>query len=238
MKKRSKKYKAIRDRIEKKIAYTPEEVIAFIKANPSARFDETVELSVHLGLDLKKIQQPIRGSVNLPHGSGKQVKVLVFAQGENVEKAKNAGADYYGGNELIEKIKNGWLDFQAVVATPDMMKNIAVLGKILGPRGLMPNPKSGTVTFDIDKIVTELKKGRIEFKMDKDGNIHIPIGKVSFSSEQLLDNFYSALKAIIAAKPQGAKGVYIKSVYLSSTMGPSFPINITKIAQEIKSTMS
>lgn len=238
MKKRSKKYRAVRDRIEKKTAYTPEEAIAFIKANPSARFDETVELSVHLGLDLKKIQQPIRGSVNLPHGSGKQVKVLVFAQGEHVEKARNAGADYYGGNELVEKIKNGWLDFQAVVATPDMMKNIAVLGKILGPRGLMPNPKSGTVTFDIDKIVAELKKGRIEFKMDKDGNLNMPIGKVSFSAEQLIDNFYAAFRAIIAAKPQGAKGVYIKSAHLSSTMGPSFPINLTKVLQEVKTTVS
>lgn len=238
MKKRSKRYRAVQERIEKKTTYTPEEAIAFIKANSSARFDETVELSVHLGLDLKKTQQPVRGSINLPHGSGKQIKVLVFAQGEYVERARNAGADYYGGNELIEKIKNGWLDFQAVVATPDMMRNIAALGKILGPRGLMPNPKTGTVTFEIEKIVEELKKGRIEFKMDRDGNLHVPIGKVSFPAEHLLDNFYAALKAIIAARPQGAKGVYLKSAHLSSTMGPSFPLNISKIAQEIKSTVS
>ncbi|MCX7705918.1 MAG: 50S ribosomal protein L1 [bacterium] len=238
MKKRSKRYKAIKERIERKTTYSPEEAINFIKSNPSARFDETIELSVHLGLDLKKIQQPIRGTVNLPHGSGKQIKVLVFAQGEHVERARNAGADYYGGNELIEKIKNGWLDFQAVVATPDMMRNIAALGKILGPRGLMPNPKTGTVTFEIEKIVEELKKGRIEFKMDRDGNIHLPIGKLSFSAEQLLDNFHAALRAIIAARPQGAKGVYLKSAHLSSTMGPSFPLSISKIVQEMKTSVS
>ncbi|MGC8805482.1 MAG: 50S ribosomal protein L1 [Candidatus Ratteibacteria bacterium] len=238
MKRRSKKYKAIQERLEKKAVYSAEEAITFIKANPSARFDETVDLSVHLGLDLKKLQQPVRGSVNLPHGSGKQVKVLVFAQGEHIEKARNAGADYVGGNELVEKIKSGWMDFDAVVATPDMMRNIASLGKILGPRGLMPNPKSGTVTFEINRIVEELKKGRIEFKMDKDGNLHIPIGKVSFSQQQLLDNLYAAIRAIIAAKPQGTKGVYLKSAHLSSTMGPSFPINISKISQEIKSTIS
>lgn len=238
MKKRSKRYSAIVGRKEKKPAYTPEEAISFIKANSNARFDETVELSIHLGLDLKKIQQPVRGSINLPHGSGKQVKVLVFAQGENIEKAKNAGADYYGGNELIEKIKGGWIDFQAVVATPDMMRNIAALGKILGPRGLMPNPKTGTVTFEIEKIVEELKKGRIDFKMDRDGNIHIPVGKVSFPAEHLLENFYAALKAVLAAKPQGAKGIYLKSAYLSSTMGPSFALNISKISQEIKSAIS
>jgi large subunit ribosomal protein L1 len=238
MKKRSKKYRAIYEKIEKKEVYSPEEAIAFLKANPSARFDETIELSVHLGLDVKKLQQPVRGSINLPHGSGKQIKVLVFAQGENLERAKNAGADYYGGNELIEKIKGGWLDFQAVVATPDMMRNIAPLGKILGPRGLMPNPKSGTVTFEIEKIVEELKKGRIEFKMDKDGNIHIPIGKISFPMEKLVDNLYAALRAIIAARPQGAKGVYLKSAHISSTMGPSFALDINKISQEIKATVS
>ncbi|MCM8825555.1 MAG: 50S ribosomal protein L1 [Candidatus Omnitrophica bacterium] len=238
MKKRSKKFRAVLEKIDRRSTYTPEEAIAFIKSNPAARFDETVDLSIHLGLDLKKLQQPVRGSVNLPHGSGKNVKVLVFAQGENIEKARNAGADYYGGNELIEKIKEGWLDFQAVVATPDMMRNIAVLGKILGPRGLMPNPKSGTVTFEIEKIVDELKKGRIEFKMDKDGNIHIPIGKVSFSAQQLMDNFYAALKSVLAAKPQGAKGSYLKRASLSSTMGPSFSLNINKILQEMRTAVS
>ncbi len=238
MKKRSRRYKSVQERIEEKTTYTPEEAIAFIKNNSTTRFDETVDLSVHLGLDLKKIQQPVRGSVNLPHGSGKQIKVLVFAQGENIEKAKKAGADYYGGTELIEKIKGGWLDFQAVVATPDMMKNITALGKILGPRGLMPNPRSGTVTFEIEKIVEELKKGRIEFKMDRDGNLHLPIGRVSFSQEQLLENFYAALRTILAARPQGVKGVYLKSAHISSTMGPSFPLNINKISQEIKSTIS
>ncbi|MCM8828811.1 MAG: 50S ribosomal protein L1, partial [Candidatus Omnitrophica bacterium] len=189
-------------------------------------------------LDVAKLQQPVRGSVNLPHGSGKKVKILVFAQGENIERARNAGADYYGGNELIEKIKGGWIDFQAVVATPDMMRNIAALGKILGPRGLMPNPKSGTVTFEIEKIIEELKKGRIEFKMDKDGNLHIPIGKISFSAEQLIDNFYAALKSVLAAKPQGAKGVYLKSASISSTMGPSFSLNINKVLQEMRTTIS
>ncbi|MCM8822178.1 MAG: 50S ribosomal protein L1 [Candidatus Omnitrophica bacterium] len=238
MKNRSKKYRTIQERIDKKSAYAPEEAIAFIKSNPAARFDETVDLSIHLGLDVAKLQQPVRGSVNLPHGSGKKVKILVFAQGENIERARNAGADYYGGNELIEKIKGGWIDFQAVVATPDMMRNIAALGKILGPRGLMPNPKSGTVTFEIEKIIEELKKGRIEFKMDKDGNLHIPIGKISFSAEQLIDNFYAALKSVLAAKPQGAKGVYLKSASISSTMGPSFSLNINKVLQEMRTTIS
>jgi len=238
MKKRSRRYTEIQKKIEKKTTYTPEEALSFLKANASERFDETVELSVHIGLDLKKLQQPVRGSVNLPHGSGKQVKVLVFAQGEYVDRAKNAGADYVGGNELIEKIKGGWLDFQAVVATPDMMRNIASLGKILGPRGMMPNPKTGTVTFEVEKIIEELKKGRVEFKMDKDGNLHVPIGKLSFSLEQLLDNFYSAIRAIIAAKPSGTKGVFLKGVHLSSTMGPSFPLNTGKILQDIKSTVS
>ncbi len=236
--KRSKRYVQIQEKIEKKEIYTPEEAIAFLKANASQRFDETVELAVHLGVDLKKLQQPIRGSVNLPHGSGKQVKVLAFAQGEYVEQAKNAGADYAGGTELIEKIKGGWLDFQAVVATPDMMRNIASIGKILGPRGLMPNPKSGTVTFELGKIIEELKKGRVEFKMDKDGNLHIPIGKLSFSHQQLLENFYAAIKAVIAAKPAGIKGVFLKTVHLSSTMGPSFSLNVARILQEIKSTVS
>lgn len=238
MRKRSRRYIEIQKKIEKKTTYTPEEALSFLKANASERFDETVELTAHLGLDLKKLQQPVRGSVNLPHGTGKQVKVLVFAQGEHVEIAKNAGADYVGGNEMIEKVRGGWLDFQAVVATPDMMRNIASLGKILGPRGLMPNPKTGTVTFEVGKIIEELKKGRLDFKMDKDGNLHIPIGKLSFSHQHLLDNFYSAIRAIFSSKPSGTKGVFLKSVYLSSTMGPSFPLNISKISQDIKSTVS
>jgi large subunit ribosomal protein L1 len=237
MKEHSKRFTALMSKVEKK-QYSPEEAISALKEVANARFDETVNLSINLGIDVKKLAQPVRGSVNLPFGSGKKVRVLVFAQGEHVEKAMKAGADYVGGVELVEKIKGGWLDFEAVVATPDMMKNIAPLGKILGPRGLMPNPKMGTVTFEVEKIIGELKKGRIEFKMDKDGNIHMPVGKASFSKEQLLENLNSALRSVINAKPSGTKGVYIRSVHISATMSPSFPINAGKILQEIKPAVS
>ena len=232
--KKSKRYKLLEEKIEKDKVYDIDEAIALLKELHSVKFDETVELSGKLGIDVKKIQQPVRGSVVLPHGTGKKVKILVFAQGENVEKAKNAGADYVGGQEYIDKIKNGWLDFDAVVSTPDMMRQVATLGKILGPRGLMPSPKTGTVTFEIEKVVNELKKGRVDFKMDREGNIHIPIGKISFSPEQLKENIITAINAVLSAKPQGAKGTYIRSLYLSLTMSPSIPLNVSKILQMVK----
>jgi len=198
----------------------------------SAKFNETVDLVIRLGLDLKKLQQPVRGSAVLPHGTGRQVRVLVFAQGEQVARAQAAGADYVGGQDLIEKVRGGWMEFDAVVATPDMMKNVASLGKILGPRGLMPSPKTGTVTFEVERVVEELKKGRVDFKMDKDGNIHLPVGKISFDPSHLSDNIRSALAAVAGAKPPSAKGVFIKTAYLSLTMSPSVPLQMSEVAPQ------
>lgn len=233
MKKYSKRYNVLKEQLKNVKLETLEEIINFLKEHTNVKFDETCNLSLKLGIDLKKNSQPVRGAVNLPNGSGKKIKVLVLAQGEYVEKAKQAGADYVGGSDMIDKIKSGWLDFQSVIATPDMMKTIAVLGKILGPRGLMPNPKTGTVTFDIEQIISEMKKGRQEFKMDKDGNIHLPVGKKSFSSKSLIENIIAAIKSIYMAKPQGVKGTYIKKAYISFTMSPSLPLNINEISQEL-----
>ena len=234
MKTRGKKYKEMEKEKEGKLYGLDEAVDELKKMAGKRKFDETVDMAIHLGIDVKKLQQPVRGTLILPHGSGKSVKVLVFATGEDVEKAKEAGADYIGGEELAEKIKSGFMDFDNVVATPDMMKVISPLGKILGPRGLMPNPKSGTVTKDIKGIVTELKKGRIEFRMDKDGNLHIPVGKASFTKEHLIENINTALKSVLAARPSNAKGNYIRNVTLSLTMSPSLKIDTGKIFKEIE----
>ncbi|MCL5674291.1 MAG: 50S ribosomal protein L1 [Candidatus Omnitrophica bacterium] len=234
MKKYSKRYNILKEKLKNVQLETLEGTVNLLKEHTNVKFDETCNLSLKLGIDLKKNSQPVRGSVNLPNGSGKKIKVLVFAQGEYVEKAKQAGADYVGGSDIIDKIKNGWLDFQSVIATPDMMKTIAPLGKILGPRGLMPNPKTGTVTFEIEQIISEMKKGREEFKMDKDGNIHLSVGKKSFSAKSLTENIMAAIKSIYNAKPQGAKGAYIKKAYVSFTMSPSLPLNINEIFQELK----
>lgn len=236
MKKYSKRYNALKEKIKNVKLENLEGAVNLLKEHVNAKFDETCNLSLKLGIDVKKNPQPVRGSVNLPNGSGKKIKVLVFAKGEYVEKAKQAGADYVGGTDIIDKIKSGWLDFQSVIATPDMMKEIASLGKILGPRGLMPNPKTGTVTFDIEQIISEVKKGRQEFKMDKEGNIHLSVGKKSFSAKDLTENIMAAIKSIYAAKPQGAKGTYIKKAYVSFTMSPSLPLNINEISQELKAT--
>jgi large subunit ribosomal protein L1 len=234
VKTRGKKYKEMEKEKEGKLYGLDEAVDELKKMAGKRKFDETVDMAIHLGIDVKKLQQPVRGTLILPHGSGKSVKVLVFATGEDVEKAKEAGADYIGGEELAEKIKSGFMDFDNVVATPDMMKVVSPLGKILGPRGLMPNPKSGTVTKDIKGIVTELKKGRIEFRMDKDGNLHIPVGKASFTKEHLIENINTALKSVISARPSNAKGNYIRNVSLSLTMSPSLKIDIGKIFKEIE----
>lgn len=224
MKKTSKRFELLRQKIASDKTYTLEEAVQLLQNLHTVKFDETVNLAVHLGIDTKKTQQPIRGSVRLPHGTGKTVRVLVLAQGEAVEKAQKAGADYAGGQELIDKIKSGWLDFDAVVATPDMMKMVAPLGKILGPRGLMPSPKTGTVTFDVDKITSELKAGRVEFRMDRDGNIHMPVGKISFGPEKLLENINAALDAVVSSKPASVRGQYIRSITLSLTMSPGLKI--------------
>ncbi|MCM8772385.1 MAG: 50S ribosomal protein L1 [Candidatus Omnitrophica bacterium] len=233
----SKRYNALLEKVDRTKLYTLDEAITVLKDLHSAKFDETVNLSIKLGIDPKKLQQPVRGTVVLPHGTGRNVRVLVFASGENVKKAQEAGADYVGGSELVEKIKNGWLDFDYVIATPDMMKIVAPLGKILGPRGLMPNPKTGTVTENVDIVVKEAKRGKVDFKMDKDGNIHMGVGKISFPEKALKENILSALSAVLSVKPQGVKGTYIKTIHLSLTMSPSVKLNVQKVIQELKGSI-
>ena len=229
MAKHGKRYIEAKKKIERGKAYPIEEAIKLVLDTATAKFDETVEVAVNLGVDPRHADQMVRGSVVLPHGTGKQVKVLVFAQGEKEKEAKAAGADYVGGEEFIKKIEEGWLEFDKVVATPDMMSKVAKLGRILGPRGLMPSAKTGTVTFDVTKAVKELKGGKIDFKVDKGGVIHAPIGKVSFGSDKLLDNFKALMETIIRLKPASAKGTYIKGITLSSTMGPGVKVDTASV---------
>jgi large subunit ribosomal protein L1 len=190
-----------------------------------AKFDEGIDVAIRLGVDIKKSEQMVRGTVILPHGTGKKVKILVFAQGEKEKEARDAGSDFVGGEELVEKILQGWLDFDKAIATPDMMKVVSKLGKVLGPRGLMPNPKVGTVTFDVGKAVQDLKSGKVEFKADKAGNLHISVGKVSFGQEKLRENILSLLDAVIKAKPASSKGSYVKGLAISTTMGPGIKVD-------------
>jgi len=225
----SKKLAAVKEKLDITKEYTLEEAIDFLKENSFAKFDETVEMAINLGVDPKKSDQVVRGTVVLPHGTGKQVRVLVFAKGEKEKEAEEAGADYVGAEDLIEKIQQGWLEFDRVIATPDMMGQVGKLGKILGPRGLMPNPKLGTVTFDVGRAVKEAKGGKIEYRTDKGGVVHVPIGKLSFDREKLVENAMAVLKSIIKAKPPTSKGKYIKKVTLSSTMGPGLKINISEL---------
>lgn len=229
-----KRYEALLTKIEKGKKYTLDEAVKLVKELKSAKFDESVEVHIQLGVDPKKSDQSVRGSVLLPHGVGKTKKVLAFAKGEKAKEAEEAGADYIGDQETIKKIQSGWLDFDAVVATPDLMPMVSKLGRILGPRGLMPNAKAGTVSMDIGRVVQEIKKGKIEFKMDKLGNIHVSIGKVSFSEEKLKENLIALLEALIKAKPQAVRGQFIKSIYLSPTMGPSVKLDVQKVLNEIK----
>ncbi len=226
MAERSKRYLALKGRVEPGKLYEPEAAVRLLKEMASTRFDETVEVAFNLSIDPKQADQQVRGTVVLPHGTGKKVRVLVFAQGEKAKEAQEAGADYVGGEELVEKIQKGWLDFDAAVATPDMMRIVGRLGKILGPRGLMPNAKTGTVTFDIAQAVREIKSGRIEIRNDKFGNVHLPVGKVSFTEEQILDNFYAVLDAVLRLKPSAARGRYIKKIVLSLTMSPGVPVDV------------
>ncbi len=224
MKKRSKRYQQIAKLIEKR-EYSLDEAIDLIKKTASAKFDESVEIAVRLGVDPRRADQAIRGTVSLPHGLGKTVRVLVIAKGDKAEEAKEAGADYVGYEEYIEKIqKEGWLDFDVVIATPDAMKDVGKLGRILGPRGLMPNPKSGTVTMDVGRTVKEVKAGKIDFRVDKTGIVHTSVGKASFETDKLKDNIKTLVQTIIRMKPATAKGTYLRSIYLSNTMGPGIKL--------------
>ena len=219
--KRGKKYQDAVKAFDKTQQYDLAEAIALVKKNATAKFDETIELHLRTGCDGRHAEQQVRGAVVLPHGTGKTVKVLVFAKGAKIDEALAAGADYAGGDELIPRIQNdGWLDFDVVVATPDMMGVVGRLGRVLGPKGLMPNPKAGTVTMDVTKAVNDIKAGKIEYRLDKTNIIHVPVGKASFTDEQLNDNFQSLMGAINKAKPASLKGQYIKSATLTSTMGP------------------
>ena len=223
--KHGKKYNAAYKKVDKTKEYGLIEAIEFLKQNSYVKFDQTVEIAVVLGIDPKKSEQAVRGSVVLPHGLGKNVRVLAFAQGDKATEAKEAGADYVGGDDMAKKITEGWLDFDSVVATPDMMKVVGRLGKILGTRGLMPNPKTGTVTMEISRAVAELKKGKADFKMDKAGILHSVLGKLSFDTKKIAENAKTFVEAVNKARPQTAKGVYIKKVTLTSTMGQGLKLN-------------
>ena len=227
--KHGKKYSDAAKLVDRSVAYDPADAIALVKKTAIAKFDETVEVHIRTGCDGRHAEQQIRGAVVLPNGTGKTVKVLVFAKGEKVNEAEAAGADYVGGDELIPRIQNeGWLDFDVVVATPDMMGIVGRLGKILGPKGLMPNPKAGTVTMDVTKAINDIKAGKVEYRVDKTSIVHVPVGKVSFGADKLQENLNTLMDAVIKAKPAAAKGTYIKSLVLSTTMGPGVKFNSMK----------
>ena len=229
--KRGKKYLDAAKSIDRAAKYDTEEAIALVKKSATAKFDETIECHIRTGCDGRHADQQVRGAVVLPHGTGKTVKVLVFAKGDKVDEALAAGADFVGGDELIPKIQNeGWFDFDVVVATPDMMGVVGRLGRVLGPKGLMPNPKAGTVTMDVTKAVNDIKAGKIEYRLDKTNIIHVPVGKASFTEEQLTDNFNALVDALNKAKPSALKGQYFKSVTLTSTMGPGVKLNVAKLS--------
>lgn len=227
--KRGKKYQELAKLVDRSNLYEPAQAVELVLQTGKAKFDETVEAHIKLGVDGRHADQQVRGAVVLPHGTGRTVRVLVFAKGAKAAEAEAAGADFVGAEELIPKIQNdGWLEFDVVVATPDMMGVVGRLGRVLGPKGLMPNPKAGTVTMDVKKAIDDIKAGKIEYRLDKTNIIHVPIGKVSFGSEKLMDNFHTLMGAIIKAKPSAAKGQYLRSVTLSSTMGPGVKINPMK----------
>ena len=227
--KHGKKYSEAAKLVDRAAAYEPADAIALAKKTATAKFDETIEVHIRTGCDGRHAEQQIRGAVVLPNGTGKTVKVLVFAKGDKVNEAEAAGADYVGGDELIPKIQNeGWLDFDVVVATPDMMGVVGRLGKVLGPKGLMPNPKAGTETMDVTKAINDIKAGKIEYRLDKSNIVHVPVGKASFTEEKLLENFNALMDAITKAKPSALKGQYLKSITLASTMGPGVKVSVAK----------
>jgi large subunit ribosomal protein L1 len=232
--KRTKTAEAVYDRAKD---YSVEEAFGILKKLPNAKFDESVDLSLRLGVDPKHADQMVRGAIVLPHGIGKQVRVAVFAKGEKDREAREAGADVVGAEDLVEKIQGGFMDFDSAIATPDLMGQVGRLGKVLGPRGLMPNPKVGTVTFDVARAVREVKAGKVEFRVDKAGNVHVPVGKKSFSEPALIANALALLEAIVRAKPAAAKGQYLRSVTLSSTMGPGIRLDVQRVANLFKKAL-
>ena len=229
--KKGKRYVESAKLVDRATLYDVDEAVSILKKTANAKFDETIEAHIRLGVDGRHADQQVRGAVVLPHGTGKTVRVLVFAKGDKVAEAEAAGADFVGGEELVPRIqKEGWLDFDVVVATPDMMGIVGRLGRVLGPKGLMPNPKAGTVTMDVTKAINDIKAGKIEYRLDKSNIIHVPIGKASFTEEKLADNFHTLIGAINKAKPAAAKGQYLKSVVITSTMGPGIKLNPLKLA--------
>jgi len=231
MAKRGKKYAEALKLVDREKLYDPKEAIELVEQTATKKFDETIDLAVRLGVDPRHADQLVRGTVSLPHGTGKTVKVVVFAKGDKIQEAEEAGADMAGADDLAAKVEAGFLDFDVAVATPDMMGTVGKLGRILGPKGLMPNPKAGTVTFDVGKTVSEIKAGKIEYRVDKTKIIHVPIGKKSFGSDKLLDNFRVIMDAIVKAKPASVKGTYIRSVVVSSSMGPGIKVNPQKMVE-------
>lgn len=231
MGKAGKKYTEAKNKIDRTKRYTLDEALHLLPETAYARFDEGIDVAVRLGVDPKKPDQMVRGTVVLPHGTGKEVKVVVFAQGEKEKEAREAGTDYVGGEDLVEKIAQGWLDFDKAIATPDMMKVVSTVGKILGPRGLMPNPKVGTVTFEVGKAVQDIKSGKVEFKVDKAGNLHVSVGKVSFGQEKLRENVLALLDSVTKAKPASSKGAYMKGLTISTTMGPGIKVDLLSVRE-------
>ncbi len=232
--KHGKRYRDGITKMELTREYPLAEAVEVIKSLPHAKFDETIELSVKLGVNPKHADQQVRGTVLLPHGTGKDVKVLVLTRGEKEQEASDAGADYVGSTEFVEKIKEGWFEFDVAIATPDMMGEVGKLGRILGPRGLMPNPKSGTVTFEVAKAVKDSKTGKIEYRVDRGANIHVPVGKVSFDKSKLVENIKVLMLELLRAKPASAKGKYVRSVHVSSTMGPSVELDSTMLLNDLR----
>ena len=232
MAKHGKKYLEVSKLIENDKSYDPEEALELLKKTGTAKFDETVEVAFRLGVDPKHADQQLRGAVTLPNGTGKTKRVLVFAKGEKIKEAEAAGADHVGSEELVQKIQGGWFDFDVAVATPDMMGVVGRLGKILGPKGLMPNPKVGTVTLDVAQAVQEIKAGKIEYRTDKAGNVHLPVGKLSFDADKLVDNYFTLLDTIVKAKPAASKGQYIRNITLSTTMGPGIKVNVLRLTSK------
>jgi large subunit ribosomal protein L1 len=232
--KRGKNYRKSADKIDHLKAYALQEAVPLLKGMGIAKFDETVELSAKLGVDPRHADQQVRGTVVLPHGTGKKVRVLVLARGEKEKEASDAGAEFVGADEFIPKLKEGWMDVDVIIATPDLMGEVGKLGKMLGPKGLMPNPKSGTVTFDVAKAVQEVKAGKIEYRVDKGSNIHVPVGKMSFDEDKLLENIRVLVTELLRAKPSASKGKYIKSISLSPTMGPSIRLDSQQLISDVK----